>query len=786
MATSTARWPTGLQEPDIAVLRAVVDAAPSRVSLVTLDHRYLYANPEFLRFVGMPLEELLGKNARDVLGPEVYVAFEDTASRITPTTSPVWDGWITFSGGRKRYLEVTMAPYAPRGEVIEAIFVFARDLSDLKLREHELSESLARLQGAQSLHQQMISSALDCVILTDDQGIVIEFNPAAEATFGITREQAIGRSIVNLVAIPSVRRADKSDLEIFRWIVHPSIMGQRIRREAVNGAGEIIPVEFAITTVTVDGRQLYMGHLRDLREDVRREEEIAASEVKRREIEQVNTEIIRSALDAFVLANDKGVVLDFNPAAEAMLGFSREHAVGRSMTELFIPHEHRANHESGMKRYLDTGRKKVIGRRLQLEALSAHGDRIPVETTINEVILSDRRLFTAHMRDLREARRNQAEIESQRTRIHHIEKLSAMGSLLAGVAHELNNPLAILVAQATLLKEKAATDDVRQRATRIHAAADRAGRIVKSFLAMARQKPPAREMVNINRLVDETLEMVGYGLRSAGIEVVRDLDSSVQDIRIDADMFRQVIANIVLNAQQALLSHTHPRRLIIRTHGQVDRQVLEIEDNGPGVAPDQAARIFEPFFTTKPAGVGTGIGLAICKDVVQAHGGKLELARFEGGALFRVTLPHSPDGDTMPGAAPAALDGGERILVIDDERDVAESLAEILESFGHQTVITDSAREGLVLATRERFDRLFVDLRMPEMGGHEVLQHLAEVAPHLATRAIVMTGDTVRGPLELPVETPVLEKPFSIDEVRAIMAGGEDGLLTHNHRSGDG
>ncbi len=248
----------------------------------------------------------------------------------------------------------------------------------------------------------------------------------------------------------------------------------------------------------------------------------------------------------------------------------------------------------------------------------------------------------------------------------------------------------------------------------------------------------------MNRLVDETLEMVGYGLRSAGIEVRRDLDPDVPDIRIDADMFRQVIANIVLNAQQALLAHPHPRQLTIRTHGQIDRQVLEIEDNGPGVPPEQAARIFEPFFTTKPAGVGTGIGLAICKDVVQAHGGKLELARFEGGALFRVTIPNSADGDTMPGAAPAALGAGERILVIDDERDVAESLAEILESLGHQPVITESARDGLARASRERFDRLFVDLRMPEMGGQEVLQHLAVSAPQMAARAVVMTGDTVR------------------------------------------
>ncbi len=253
-----------------------------------------------------------------------------------------------------------------------------------------------------------------------------------------------------------------------------------------------------------------------------------------------------------------------------------------------------------MARYMATGVSRVMGKRLQLEALASTGELIPVEVTINEVKLQGAPLFTAHLRDLREPRRKQEEIDNQRARIHQIEKLSAMGSLLAGVAHELNNPLAILVAQGTLLKDKAATDDMRKRAERIHAAAERAGRIVKSFLSMARQKPPARESVSINRLILETLEMLGYGLRTAGIIVTTELAPSAPDISIDGDMFRQVIANIVLNAQQALLASPQPRRLVIRTSVQGERLRIEFEDNGPGVPPDKVARIFDPFFTTKP------------------------------------------------------------------------------------------------------------------------------------------------------------------------------------------
>ncbi|MCZ8181892.1 MAG: PAS domain S-box protein [Beijerinckiaceae bacterium] len=629
--------------PDGQALRALIDACPSRVSVVTADHRYLYANPEFLNFIGIPLESLIGRAARDVLGQDVYAAFSATARQLRPDHSPRWEGWINFANGARRNIEVTMVPYTPVGNVIDAIFVFARDLSDVKQQEQELRESLASLQQSES-----------------------------------------------------ARNAS----------------------------------------------------------------------------EQVNTQIVRSALDAFILADSDGKIRDFNPAAEDMLGYRREDAVGKLLSELIIPHEHRAAHDAGMKRYMATGVSRVLGKRMQLEALAVTGERIPVEVTLNEVKLPDQHLFTAHMRDLRESRRQQAEIEAQRSRITQIEKLSAMGSLLAGVAHELNNPLAILLAQATLLREKAPSGDIRQRAERIHAAAERAGRIVKSFLALAREKPPVRELSDLNQVIDNTLQMLAYGLRTAGIEVEKHLDPGMPRLRIDSDMIGQVIANIVLNSQQVLMNHPRPRILTLRTHAAIDHATLEIADNGPGVPAEVADRIFDPFFTTKPAGVGTGIGLAICKDIIQAHGGKLELASGPArGALFRITLPHAAE---EPANAESAEEqgAGERILVVDDEVDVGESLGEILDALGHRVTVTASALRGLDMLRAEPFDRVFVDLRMPEISGHEFLRELHEMQPAVAARSVLMTGDTVRGPATLlgGVDVHVMEKPFSFDDIRTALA----------------
>lgn len=239
----------------------------------------------------------------------------------------------------------------------------------------------------------------------------------------------------------------------------------------------------------------------------------------------------------------------------------------------------------------------------------------------------------------RELAERTAEIERQRVRIAEIEKLSAMGTLLAGVAHELNNPLAIVLAQSTLLLERAASDDVKARAARIHAAAERSGRIVRSFLAMARETAPTRRPVLLNDIVASAVDVMTYGLRGASVDVDLDLAPDLPPISADADLLGQVVSNLLINAQQALTEQASPRRVVVRTRREAGGVALEVEDNGPGVPEPVAARIFDPYFTTKAPGAGTGIGLSICRNVVTAHGGQIALVRSAGGALFRVTLP---------------------------------------------------------------------------------------------------------------------------------------------------
>ena len=220
--------------------------------------------------------------------------------------------------------------------------------------------------------------------------------------------------------------------------------------------------------------------------------------------------------------------------------------------------------------------------------------------------------------------------------------MSALGSLLAGVAHELNNPLSVVVGHASLLEDFAPDGAIRERALKIRTAADRCARIVRTFLAMARSKPRQRTAVQLNDTIGEALEIVAYGLRTADVEVVRVLAPDLPPVWADGDQLHQVFANLFVNAQQALQSVPPPRRLTVTSGFDADAVWVEVADNGPGVPADIAHRIFEPFFTTKPQGIGTGVGLSVCHGIVAAHDGEIRLeARPQQGATFVVRLPRT-------------------------------------------------------------------------------------------------------------------------------------------------
>jgi len=380
--------------------------------------------------------------------------------------------------------------------------------------------------------------------------------------------------------------------------------------------------------------------------------------------------------------------------------------------------------------------------------------------------------FVVDVTKQKEAERALAEQLSQ---THQSEKLAALGQLLAGVAHELNNPLAIVLGRAAILKDKLADTPHADSIRKLRDAADRCARIVKTFLAMARQTGPRREAVQVNELIEGALDMTAYGLRNAQIELVQELDATLPVLEADEDQIVQLLINLIVNAQHALEGRDGIRTLTVRTRlDAVRRQaVIEVADNGPGVQANVAARIFEPFFTTKEVGDGTGLGLSVCKGLVEAHGGTLTLHETPGGgATFRATLPLlevKGPVDQLDANVVQAASG--QILIIDDEPEIAAILADCLAPLGLNCQIASDGHSALELIGKTGFDAIFCDVRMPGMDGIAFLDRLQADQPGLARRLAFVSGDVLHrdvARLQAASDRPIIEKPFDPQQVRDV------------------
>ncbi|WP_299646912.1 ATP-binding protein [Sphingomonas bacterium] len=381
--------------------------------------------------------------------------------------------------------------------------------------------------------------------------------------------------------------------------------------------------------------------------------------------------------------------------------------------------------------------------------------------------------------DLTQRKAAEAALERSRDALFQSEKMSALGSLLAGVSHELNNPLSIVVAQAVMMERQAAGTELAERAFKIRKAADRCARIVQTFLAMARQKTPARTAVDLNAVANGAIELANYGLRADGVGITRAFAPGLPRIAADGDQLHQIVTNLIVNAQQAMAGERSLRWLEVRTARgpEANTVILEVADSGPGIPVELRRRIFEPFYTTKPQGEGTGVGLSFSQGLAEAHGGHLTLVPCERGATFRLTLPIiEKKGATQVAPAPLALPTARvrRALIVDDEEEIAASLADFLSIEGYECeVVVGGAAAQARLAAGGSYDLVVSDIRMPDVDGPALYAWIGERRPELTACTAFTTGDTLGAHAARFLATakrPVLEKPFMPESVRHFLA----------------
>ncbi|MBI5774346.1 MAG: response regulator [Verrucomicrobia bacterium] len=364
------------------------------------------------------------------------------------------------------------------------------------------------------------------------------------------------------------------------------------------------------------------------------------------------------------------------------------------------------------------------------------------------------------------------------------EKLSAVGQFVAGVAHELNNPLTAVVGFSELLRLKSPDPEQRTQLDYITKSAMRCHKIVQNLLSFSRQHAPERKLVKVNELVEAVLELLAYEMRTGNIQVTPQLAPDLPAILGDPHQLQQVFLNLVNNARQAIEGHRPAGAIRVRTLAAGANVCVEFEDDGPGIAPEHLPRIFDPFFTTKPVGQGTGLGLSLCYGIIQEHGGAI-YARSEPGkwTIFTIELP-VPKADEARAAehgqitaAPRPRPGagaGRKVLVVDDEPEILRLVAAILEADGYTVDAISDGEAALGKIAKVRYDIIVSDWKMPGCNGLEILERLQQTDPESAARLMFMTGDVINETFTRTLREQrrtCLNKPFTLQEFRAAVAG---------------
>jgi len=386
------------------------------------------------------------------------------------------------------------------------------------------------------------------------------------------------------------------------------------------------------------------------------------------------------------------------------------------------------------------------------------------------------RYINALLRDVSERRK----LEDQGRDVHHqllqAEKLAALGQTVSGVAHELNNPLATILTWSERLAGQAIDPTTKRGLNTILSESERAAKIVRNLLTFSRKRNTTRSLVHVNQIVRETLSLRAYDQRASNISTIEGLATGLPQVFADSHHLKQVLLNLIINAEQAMLSTNGRGTLIVRSWHEPEKDlvVIEVNDDGPGVPENVQSKIFNPFFTTKSVGKGTGLGLTVAHALIQDHGGQIRVVSPpDNGTSFYIDLP-TGTGLPKPAKSPALeepslmVGAGAQVLVIDDEVALAEAISAALTDAGFVVALASNGEEALKQVSQYPYDLIICDLKMPRVDGPTFYRRVTEKIPSLATRFVFVTGNVAGTDAEsFLAETGCrwLAKPFRLTDL---------------------
>ena len=633
----------------------------------------------------------------------------------------------------------------------------------------ELRASAEALRRSEARYRMLADHADDIVALYGLDSVLIYASPSSERITGWTSGDLIGRNRTDIIHSDDMPAAIRSSETLHR--TGKSLLEWRCLRKD----GTYVWLETRAKLILEDGTPT---HIMSVSRDISRQREV--EDALQRSQERFGS-LIQHAAYGIYLSTPDGRFLEVNQALVAMLGYD-------SVEELMAL-------DLGRDVYQDPSERAELRRRAEIseqasEWVEVHwrrkdGTPLTAQLSVNTVrdASGEVLFFEGIAEDVTERRRRE---EAGR----RSERMASLGTMLAGVAHELNNPLAAISGFAQImLRGDRPPDDLSALET-IHHEATRAAKIVKDLLTFARrQDSEARDFIDLNAIVGYIASTRRYTLETRGIHVTLELAPALPLVLGDRTQLEQVVLNLIVNAEHALAQTVdapadgrsgHRTDLTLRTSSQEGFVVLEIADTGPGISPNDLPRIWDPFWTTKSEGEGTGLGLPVVHGIVATHGGSIDVKSEAGvGTTFTVRLPAAAASDEAKPAAPArnakapAAAKPLDILVIDDEPSIVRFLESYLTSRGHAVMIATDGQTAVQLGDRSDFDVVVCDMRMPGMDGPAVIEKLRAM-PHMKrSRYIISTGNVdspeTKARIDALMPSAVLAKPYKMEELRRLI-----------------
>ncbi|MFQ5912133.1 MAG: GAF domain-containing protein [Nitrospinota bacterium] len=590
-----------------------VRSASDGIVTIDLERRFTSWNPAAEAIYGYREEEVLGRNVSEIFSEEVEN--EDIYQRLLlGETVPAWEKIERQKNGTPVEVSVTLSAAKDNSGRVVGFSGINREIGAKKRAEEALRKS-------EKKYRTLFEQASDAIEIVDEEGRIVDCNQHACDLLGYTRQEMLEKRVQDIVA-PEYRDSVAQRISQITEVGLPPYESVNVRKD-----GTPVPIEVSATPIEIGGRNHVIYFLRDITE--RRQAETAL-----RESEERFCRLSRASFEG-VAITENGRILDANQTLARMLGYEPHELIGMEVQGT-VPPEYR---NYVLKRNL-SGYEKTF----EAQCLRKDGSVFPVEVHGGPIPYQGRTVRVAAIRDITERKRAEEELQKTQALLVRSEKMAAVGTLVAGVAHETLNPLNNLSVQIQMLKRGILADDPKRLSNSyqvIDKQVNRIARITQNLLQFTRCRESQMKKLDVRSVLDRVVDLVEDPYRLEKMDVVRDYDPHLPLVEADEDRLSQVFLNLIGNAKDAM---PEGGRVTLRARSSTcngsARVRIEVEDTGTGITKDVLNRIFDPFFTTKPEGKGTGLGLSVSYGIVENHGGKLDVESKEGkGTTFLVELP---------------------------------------------------------------------------------------------------------------------------------------------------